>query len=31
MIANQPKYKKCSQYKKKKNQIIEEEEKSNIR
>jgi hypothetical protein len=32
MIANQPKYKKCSQYKRKKNPILdEEEEKSNIK
>ena len=31
MISNQPKYKKCSQYKRKKHPNLEEEEKSNIR
>ena len=31
MIANQPKYKKCPQYKRKKNPNLEEEEKSNTR
>lgn len=31
MIVNNPKYKKCSQYKRKKNQNLEEEEKSNTR
>ena len=31
MIVNNPKYKKCSQYKIKKNKNLEEEEKSNIR
>ena len=31
MIVNKPKYKKCPQYKMKKNKRIEEEEKSDTR
>lgn len=31
IVNNKPKYKKCSQYKTKKNKRIEEEEKADIR